>query len=156
MLPFNCLTNTVYPLKADIYYSSNTQDSFGTILRTWVYDREIPCGVISKSLGRDPELTPDLLMKFKDDLSLRTPEDIRVSAANAEYPLTEILVTNIRNSDGLVIWQEYGAEFAGMPTAYEVRTVAPSLDPFQNIDHYYIYIARSQNQTVSLVVPGES
>jgi hypothetical protein len=156
MIPFNCLTNTVYPINADVYYSTNTQDSFGTILRTWIFDRTVPCGVISKSLNRDPELTPDQLMKYKDDLSLRTPDNIRVASDSTEYPLTEILVTNIRNNDGLVIWKEYGGEFAGTPTAFEVRTVAPVLDPFQQIDHYYIYIARSQNQTATLEAFNES
>lgn len=152
MLPFNCLNNTIYPLSADIYYAVGTQDSFGTVNKNWYFNRTIACSVLSQNVNRDPELTPDQLMKYKDDLSLRTAENIRLSDDQSNYPLTEILVTNIRNSDDNVLWKEYGAEFAGNPTLFEVRTVAPVLDPFQQVDHYYIYIARSQNQLASLEV----
>jgi hypothetical protein len=150
MLPFNCVTDMQYPFQADIYYSFNTQDQFGTINRTWFFDRTIKCYLISKSINRDPELTPDLLMKFKDDLTLRTPENIRIASNDDNFPLTEILVTNLRNQKEQLFWNEYGDEFAGVPTVFEVRTVTPVLDPFQNLDHYFVYIARSQNQSATL------
>ena len=77
MLPFNCLNNTIYPLSADIYYAVTTQDGFGKVDRAWYFNRTISCSVLSQNVNRDPELTPDQLMKYKDDLSLRTAENIR-------------------------------------------------------------------------------
>lgn len=156
MLPFNCLTETIYPLQADIYYGVVFQDDFGKINRTWYLDRTIKCSAVSEQLDGGPALEPDQMMKFKDNIKLRIPEDIRVALDSSEYPLTEILVTNIRNSDDLVIWKEFGSDLVGQPTVFEIQTLVPSLDPFQNIEHYYVYVARSQNQSSDLEEFGAS
>jgi hypothetical protein len=156
MLPFNCLDATVYPLSADLYYGLAYQDDFGKITRTWYLDRTIKCSAISDQIDEGAALTPDIMMKFKDNIKLRTPEDIRVASDSAKYPLTEILITNIRNSDGIVIWKEYGEDFANIPTVFEVQSTVPSLDPFQNVDHYYVYLGRSQNQDANMGGVDES
>lgn len=150
MLPFNCLTNTLYPMKADVYYSSITQDGFGKLNRTWTLDRTIQCSAISHQIDAGAALEPALMMKYKDDVDIRTPDNIRIATDSSEYPLTEILITNIRNEDDVCIWNEYGAEFVGNPTVFEVSTVAPSLDAFQNVEHYYIYASRSPQQSATL------
>lgn len=156
MLPFNCLTNTLYPMRADIYYATQTQDAFGTINKTWIFDRTVQCSAVSHHLDAGAALDPALMMKYKDDVDVRIPENIRIAVDTSEYPLTEILITNIRNENDTCIWNEYGEEFVGNPTVFEIKTVVPSLDPFQTIEHYYVYAARSQNQYADLEVAVES
>jgi hypothetical protein len=147
MIPNNCLTDTLYPMTADIYYSTETQDEYGTMNSVWNFDRTIKCSAVqvnSKNVASN--LDPDILMKYNDYLYMRTTSDIRVSSNSTKYPITLILVTNISNSNGLSYWNEQVGAREGEPTLFEVRTVSPSIDPFQDINHYMIYLARSQDQ----------
>ena len=47
MLPGSGLDDIVYPMTAEIFYAENKQNAFGTMERTWVYDRTVQCSAIS-------------------------------------------------------------------------------------------------------------
>lgn len=54
-------------------------------------------------------------------------------------------ITNIRDSRGNVIWrEEEGGLFT--PTVFDVRGVAPSLDPFGSVIEYFALLERSEIQ----------
>lgn len=147
MIPNNCLTDTVYSMLADIYYSSETQDEYGTMISTWTFDRTIGCSAVSANPKNvNSNLDPDVLMKYQDFIRMRTTKDIRVASNQTLYPITSILITNIRNATGVSFWNDQVGPRANQPTLFEVRTVTPSIDPFQNIDHYMIYLSRSDYQ----------
>jgi len=147
MFPNNCLVDTIYPMLADIYYSSETQDEYGTMNSTWSFNKTIQCSAITLNPKNvNANLDPDVFMKYQDFVRIRTLNDIRVSSNLTQYPINLILITNIRNANGLSFWNEQAGNRQNQPTLFEIRTVTPSIDPFQNINHYMVYLARSNNQ----------
>jgi len=142
-----CLDSTLYNTFANVYYSVQDQNAFGSIDREWIFDKEIMCSVISaNSLSNSKALTPDVFMKYEDILLFRTPVDITRRSNDLPYTITEILITNIRNKSGDVLFSENLQDGKCVGTVYEVTSIAPVFDAFDKIDHYKIILARSDNQ----------
>ena len=57
-----------------------------------------------------------------------------------------VLITNIRNKSGDVLFSENLQDGKCVGTVYEVTSIAPVFDAFDKIDHYKIILARSDNQ----------
>jgi len=142
-----CLDSTLYNVFASVYYSVLDQNAFGAVDREWVYDKDVMCSVVAaSSLANSKQLTPDVFMKYEDILIFRTPVDITKRTNDLPYPITEILVSNIRNKSGDVLFSENVLEGKVVGTVYEVTGIAPVFDAFDKIDHYKIMLARSDNQ----------
>ena len=48
MLPNGNLSDLMYPMTADIYYSTSEQSSFGEMVNTWSFDRVVNCSAIKE------------------------------------------------------------------------------------------------------------
>ena len=46
---FNGINNLFYPMTADIYYATQTQNDFGEITKTWDRDRSVKCSAIKQN-----------------------------------------------------------------------------------------------------------
>ena len=64
--------------------------------------------------------------------------------------LTNIIFTNMRDTNGNIIHVETSGPRSGNPTLFEVATSSPIVGPFGNVEYYKIILRRSENQAVDL------
>lgn len=138
--------NTFYPLKADVYYATETQNDFGEMDRQWDLDRTVPVDFNMSTNYKDQQVQPDQFFWIQDMLGGKCSEDIRVDSSGSQHSLTNILVTNVRNGSDTVIYYETAGERAGEPTIYEVAGLLPHNDPWGNNDYYKLVVRRSDIQ----------
>jgi len=139
-------TNFKFPMLADVYYPVVEQGSYGNISRRWILDKVVagsftPAGSeIKGELVINVDLTQDSM------LICRVRSDLRISSLDFKNSLTNILLTNIRDDKGNIIYSETSGPRAGRPTLYEVATQQPFVNPFGKIEHYRVVLRRSENQ----------
>jgi hypothetical protein len=139
-------TNFKFPMLADVYYPIVEQGSYGNITRNWILDKVVagsftPAGSeIKGELIINIDLTQDSL------LICRVRSDLRISSLSFKNSLTNIILTNIRDDKGNVIYLETSGPRAGQPTIYEIATQQPFVNPFGKIEHYRVVLRRSENQ----------
>lgn len=139
-------TNFKFPMLADIYYPVVEQSAYGNITKTWTLDKTVagsftPAGSdIKEELVINVDLTQDSL------LICRVRSDIRISSSEGSNSLTNILITNIRDSKGNVIYYETSGPRADQPTLFEVATQQPFVNAFGRTEHYRVVLKRSENQ----------
>jgi hypothetical protein len=127
----------------DVYKQSDLQDAdTGSIKKEWQFDRTVPCsakGVISNSASSRTGDRQTLSNKYVNEqmLQIRTSEKI----------ILREKITNIRDSEGTVIWEELNFP-SNTPTVFEVMGVTPMTDPLGGILGYNSTVKRSENQTI--------
>jgi hypothetical protein len=144
----SCDIDFLYPMKADIYYPIITQNQYGQPNKSWVFDRTVICNATPVGGAGTEELKPEVFMQYKDKLIARSKIDIRISENNEPYAESNILITNIRSVNGLVIYKETAGPRSGKGTIYEVGTLEPFIGPFGDIEYYKMVWRRSENQDV--------
>lgn len=146
MFPSSSLDDLYYPMTADVYYSTETQNDFGEITKEWNKDRSIKCAARRRSPDtRMPQYIQDQkFIEYDVDIILRTPEDVLVSSEDSLYRITNILIKDIKDSNGTLLWKESAYE----GTIFELRSIEPILDMFNNLSSYRINIVRSDNQDI--------
>jgi len=138
------MSELFYPMSADIYYATQTQNDFGEMVRSWTLDRTIKCSAIKPTI-RTPNFI-DTTTNFEYDIliNFRTNEDIQISNNNDTYKVTEILISNIKDTSGNVVWKED----ASNPTLFEIRAVEPMLDISNSVMGHKIMCIRADNQSI--------
>lgn len=145
----NCDTpDFIFPMKADIYFPIITQGDYGQPKKNWVFDRTITCNATSVGGAGEEVVKPESFLQYKDKLIARTKNDPRISTNESSNAVTNILITNIRTADDMVIYKETAGVRAGRGTIYEVATVEPYIGPFGNTEFYKMLWRRAENQTV--------
>ena len=144
MLPQGSLNNLFYPMTADIYYATKSQNDFGQLERTWELDRQINCSAIKENPQSQmrTQLTSDKFIEFDEKVNMRTNENIYKSLDGTHYRPTDIIVRNIKDPFGSVAWAESSTE----PTNFEIDTIEPMYDPVHNVAGYRILLRRSDLQ----------
>lgn len=137
-----------FPMKADIYYPIITQNQYNQAKKEWVFDRTVICNATVVGGAGTEEIKPDVFLQYKDKLVARSKSDVRVSENNDPYADTNILITNVRSSDGVVLYKETAGPRSGKGTIYEIATIEPFIGPFGNIEYYRMLWRRSENQDV--------
>lgn len=143
-------TDMFYPMLADIYYPVVSQSAYGNVSKAWTIDNVIKCSFTIAGSKNKQDVIPDPLITIDNFLIGRTKRDIRTSVDGTNYAITNILITNIRDKDGNVIYRETSGPRAGEPTIFEVATNDPVMGPFNNTEYFKIIIRRSENQAVTL------
>lgn len=141
-------TDFVYPMLADVYYPIISQGLFGEVKKEWVFDRTIVCNATPVGGAGQENIKPDVFLQYEDKLVVRSKSDLRISSNNNRDATTNILITNIRNSNGQVIYKETAGPRSGRGTIYEVGTLDPFVGPFGNIEYYKMLWRRTENQAV--------
>jgi hypothetical protein len=145
----NCeTTDFLYPFLADIYYPIITQGSYGEIKKDWVFDRTIVCNAANIGGAGKEEIKPAEFLQYENKLVARSKTDLRVNSGELNQALTNILITNIRNSSGELIYKETSGPRNGRGTIYEIGTLEPFVGPFNNIEYYKMLWRRTENQSV--------
>lgn len=141
-------TDFMYPMKADIYYPVITQTDYGQASKKWVLDRVIILNATPVGGAGQEDIKPEIFLQYENKLVGRIKEDPRISTSNGSNAITNILVTNIRNAQDILIYKETAGVRAGRGTIYELGTVEPMTGPFGSIDYYKMLLRRAENQTV--------
>lgn len=145
----NCETpDFMYPMLADLYYPMITQGVFGEIKKDWVFDRTIVCNATPVGGVGEEDIKPEVFLQYENKLIARTKTDIRISSNQTQDAITNLLITNIRSSNGQLIYKETAGPRASKGTIYEVATLEPFIGPFGNIEYYKVLLRRTENQAV--------
>lgn len=141
---FSGINDLFYPMTADIYYATQEQNDFGEIIKTWERDRSVNCSAIKQNPNsRTPNyVNPSTNLEYDIIINFRTNEDIQISSQDEDYKVTDILITNIKDANGNVIWKED----RNSPTVFEIRAIEPMMDILSNIMGYRIHCVRTETQ----------
>jgi hypothetical protein len=143
-------TNVFYPLLADIYYPSVEQGAYGNVSKVWMIDATIACSFATPSSKSKQDLTPNPNITLNSILVGRTKSDIRISSRQAANAITNVIISNIRDTAGNPIYLETSGPRAGKSTIFEIATNEPILGPFGKVEYYKVVIRRSENQGVDV------
>jgi hypothetical protein len=144
MLPVGNLENLYYPMTADIYYSATHQDEFGEFDRTWQKDRTIYCSAIKERPDSKirPALETQKFLQYDFRINMRTSENIQKGIDDNIHPITDILIRNIKDPSGELVWDEYYNE----NTSFEIQAAEPMFNELHNLTGYRILLVRSDRQ----------
>jgi hypothetical protein len=145
----NCeATDFLYPMKADIYYSVISQNSYGQPKKEWIFDRTVVCNATPLGGAGKEDIKPEVFLQNDGKLLSRVKSDPRTSSTESNYAITNILATNIRNAQDSVIYKETSGPRSGRATIFEFGTVEPFTGPFGNVEYYKLLWRRTENQSV--------
>ena len=80
----------------------------------------------------------------------RTKSDIRISSRESKNSLTNILISDIRDQEGNLVYMETSGVRSGKGTLFEIATYEPFVGPFGVVESYKLVIRRSENQSGDL------
>ena len=139
------LVEAVFSMKMDIYRQLDTQDpDTGAIKKEWTYYKTVPChakGVISNSATARNGDRQVFDNRYRNDQVIEVRTTDRLTSREK--------ATNIRNSEGTIIWAEIDFP-TETPTVFEVVGTTPLTDPFGKILAYNSTMKRSENQIIGL------
>ena len=147
----NCeKTDLYYPLLADIYYPIVEQGAYGNVSKTWVLDKSVACFFNPAGRKFKEDVNSEAMVNIDNSLVGRVRSDITQSGQDASYSLTNIIITNIRDTEGNIIYNESAGPRSGLASIFEVATLNPIVGPFGKTEYYKLVIRRSENQAILL------
>jgi len=143
-------TDFTYPLLADIYYPIVETGAYGNLKKQWVLDKTIACffnvggSKFKEDIGTEANIIIDtaLIGRLRNNPAISSTESL--------YSTTNIIVTNIRGNDGILIHSESSGPRSGNATLFEIATLVPIVGPFGKTEYYKVILRRSENQAVDL------
>lgn len=141
-------TDFMFPIKADVYYPIISQGEYGQPKKDWVFDKTIACSVQPVGGAGTENVKADPFLQLQNKLEARTKNDPRISSQNDNNAITNILITNVRYSNGDLVYKETAGVRTGRGTIYEVATVEPFIGAFKSTEYYKMIWRRAENQTV--------
>ena len=140
-------TDFMFPMQASLYHPIVEQGDFGAIKKQWVLDRTLACSLSSGGSAFKEEVKPNVNITQNSILVGRTKSDIRISSRDSKNSLTNILITDVKDQEGNLIYMETSGPRSGKGTLFEIATYEPFVGPFGVVDSYKLIIRRSENQT---------
>lgn len=135
---------------ADVYYATESQDDFGAEVKDWQLDQTVESYFQILGAVDVKALKGGEFYEYEDKLIGRSRKDIRESINGINYPITSILITDIR--DGKTN-KNYYLESAGVrsgeSTVYEILAIEPYVNPWNEIEYYKILLNRSERQEIN-------
>lgn len=138
----------LFPMTADLYYPIITQGLYNEIEKEWAYDRTVSC-YATNTTTQEETIEPDFLIKNKEILLARSPEDFRISSLENTDFSTNVLITNIRLPSGEIAFKEFAGPRTDLGTFFELAKIEPFIGPFDTIEYYKMVWRRTENQAVS-------
>ena len=143
-------TDFTYPLLADIYYPIVETGAYGNLKKQWVLDKTVACffnvggSKFKEDIGTEANIIIDtaLIGRIRNNPAISSTESL--------YSTTNIIVTNIRGNDGILIHSESSGPRSGNATLFEIATLVPIVGPFGITEYYKVILRRSENQAVDL------
>jgi hypothetical protein len=129
----------------DVYYASQSQDKYGKQEKAWNFGKTVHG--YAETLSSDDK--SKMFIEYKDKLIGRTAEDLRFVDHQTEFPITDILITNIRDiKTGTEYFLESSGERKGLSTLYEISHTEPFIDPFNRIEYWRFLFNRLDVQVL--------
>lgn len=142
----SCLTDFIYPLKADIYYPIVEQGAYGNLTKQWVLDRTIACNFSPAGSASSEEVKPNAKINIDTMLIGRTRSDLRISSRDSKESIVNVIITNIRSANEEHIYLETAGPRYNKSTLFEIASNEPIVGPFGNVEYYKLVVRRSENQ----------
>lgn len=143
-------TDFLYPLTAEIYYPIVEQGAYGNVSKQWVLDKIIACSFNVAGRKYKQDVNSEAKLDLDNSLVGRFRCDITKSTNNGLFSLTNIIVTNIKDRNGNLVYNESSGPRSGKSTLFEIATLNPIVGPFGSVEYYKVVIRRSENQAVDL------
>jgi hypothetical protein len=137
----------MFPMQASVYHPIVEQGDFGAIKKQWILDRTFACSFSSGGSAFKEEVKPNVNIVQNSILVGRTKSDLRISSRDNKNSLTNILITDIRDQEGNLVYIETSGPRSGKGTLFEIATYEPFVGPFGVVESYKVIIRRSENQT---------
>lgn len=132
----NEIVDSVLSMNLDVYRQSEIQDpDTGAIIKEFNYNRTMSCYAATSGSGNKQSFSN----KYIDD------QIIKIQTLERLTPREKI--TNIRDSENNVIWQEINYP-NDTPTVFEITGTTPITDPFGRVIAYNSLLKRSENQQI--------
>jgi hypothetical protein len=138
-------------MRCDVYYASETQDKYGKVVKEWTIDSSLPCSFYTlndMSNNDNFDFDDKKFYRLETMLVGRTKNDIRKAQDGQYYPVSHILITNIRaaNCNDEIFFVETNGGYEVTPTIYEIKSLQPYIGPYNSIEYYKIQLERSDTQ----------
>ena len=141
----------MFPMLADVFHPIVEQTpGYGTISKTWVLDRTVSCSFTPAGSSAKEEIVPNVDLTQSSLLVGRVKSDIRISSRDDQNSVTNVVISNIRDSNGNPIYVETSGPRKGKSTIFEIATQQPSVGLFGAAEYYKIVLRRSENQAVDV------
>lgn len=137
----------MFPMQASVYHPIVEQGQYGAIKKHWVLDRIFACSFSSGGSAFKEEVKPNVNITQNSVLVGRAKSDVRISSLDSRNALTNILITDIKDQQGNLIYLETSGPRSGKGTLFEIATYEPFIGPFGEVESYKLVIRRSENQT---------
>ena len=139
-----------FSMNMDIYYSTESQDKFGKEVKEWHLDRtSLGYAEILGAVDKDG-LKAGQFFEYEGKLIGRTKNDPRISTEGINYPITSIIITNIKDAKtGIHFYTESAGDRSGESTIFELMAVEPYVNPWNEIEYFKILFNRSEMQVLS-------
>lgn len=138
-----------YPLQLDVHYSTTLQNDLGELEHVWTFDRTVNCRVASNTNYKDQNVFPEQRLRMLDQINAQVVEDIRIDSLGGMHSLNDIMVGNIRQECGGVIYKETAGDRAGDSTFYEVIGYSPHVGLFGKVDYVKVVLNRADQQVAT-------
>ena len=137
------LITAMLPMKLDVYRQSDAQDeNTGAIKKEWSFYKTIDChakGVITNSATTRSGDKQIFSNKYTNEQMIQVRTIDRLTLREK--------ISNVRNSDNVVIWTELDFP-TDTPTVFELVGTTPITDPFGKVIGYNSTLKRSENQVI--------
>jgi hypothetical protein len=143
-------TSFLYPLLADIYYPITEQGAYGNVQKQWILDRTIAIALNPAGRKYQQQLQTNASIMLDSSLVGRTKTDILSSTRDSLQALTNVIIANVRDSSGNIIYNESSGIRSGKSTIFEIATFTPIVGPFGSTEYYKIVVTRSDNQAADI------
>ena len=143
-------TDFTYPLLADIYYPIVEVGGYGNLKKQWVLDKTAACFFNVAGSKYKQDVDTETNININNALIGRLRNDPTISSTESLYSITNIIITNIRGTDGNLIYTESSGPRSGDSTLFEIATLNPIVGPFGKVEYYKVILRRSENQAVDL------
>jgi len=141
-----CLSaHPLFNMNFDIYYAKKNQNKYGEQVKKWRLDQTLR-GFAETVDSEDKSKT---FFEYKGKLVGRTIKDPRISVEGFQYPITDILITDIRDvKSSQQFYVETFGERQGKSTLYEISAIEPHVDPFNRIEYWRLFLNRIDAQVL--------
>lgn len=136
--------NLFYPMTADVYYSTMTQDDLGQMVKSWRFDRTVKCSAIKERAEYNAKnsVSAEKLLAYVVRINFRCPENILMDRAGQLRRPTDALVAKIKDPAGNYVWSETPTT----DTTFEIESIEPLFDENHVLGGYRALLSRSQDQ----------
>lgn len=143
-------TDFMYPLLADVYYPIVEQSAYGSVKKQWILDKTVAIALNPAGRKFAQQVQTNANITIDNNLVGRVRVDILSSSDEQPVALTNILIADVRDSMGNIIYNESSGIRSGKSTIFEVATFTPIVGPFGSVEYYKIVVSRSDNQAADL------